>query len=374
MANIKDYLGWRGDVPFHIDSFNQVDNLILSELAYVDFDGIEGVEESFLPLNEVCKKYFEMHTEQEIMKRKTFFAKVPFLLNDLASSKRYENLKIGYYKNLIDLEDITQFSAVTYEFEDMVYVAFRGTDDTIVGWKEDFYFSFKSGTSSQIASVGYLNKIAQISDKKIHVGGHSKGGNLAIYGAMLCEDSVKNRIEKVWGNDSPGFSGETIKTKNFKDVSEKIELIVPKSSVIGMLMDCGIEPCIVKSNAKFLLQHDGLTWQVYGNKFVREKEISEDAIFVKKAISSWLEDVPNEHKKKAADGVFYCLESNNITTLTELKTGGWGVILNIIETANKLPKQERNLIFDLIGNLREISRDLAFNELKDKIKNRRIDK
>ena len=149
--NMQDYLYWRGDIPFSTDPFNEVDNLILAQASYVDFDGIvpESGDDK-IPIREVYNQYWLMHTKEEIMQRKSFVKLAPFLLEPLAESRRFGNMKLSGYVNHINKDTQAQMSAVRFELDDgSVYVAFRGTDETLVGWKEDFNLSFMSQTEGQ---------------------------------------------------------------------------------------------------------------------------------------------------------------------------------------------------------------------------------
>lgn len=366
MSNINTYLEWRGDVPFSIDPFNEVDNLILSELTYTDFDGIDGIESGLLGIKEVQEMYFNLHTREEIKNRKTFVALAPLLLDPLSNSSRFKNLKIGYYTNIYDEKNVVQFSGVTYQLDDFVYISFRGTDDTLVGWKEDFYFSYRSGTAGQLAAVDYLNSIEDRVNLPLHIGGHSKGGNLAIYGATFCKDSVKEKIETIWGNDSPGFTAEVTETEEFKNIMDKICLIIPESSIVGMLMDNKVTPKIIKSDSKFILQHDALTWQVKRNKFVSSKELSQEAIFVDKAITSWLAQIPEEQRKDAIDSAFYCLEASNVKTFVELRAGGLETVKAVLGASKDLSEEQNKLITKLFFGLISNSRNLMFGNIKNK--------
>lgn len=367
MANIIDYLEWRGDLKLSADGFNEVDNLILSELAYCDFDNINNIERELLPLDKVYEEYFKLHSHEEIQNRKTIIGRMPLLLDKLIETNRFKDLRLGYYKNKINKDAVVQFSAVTYVLDDLVYIAFRGTDNSLIGWKEDFYFSYKAGTSSQIAAVNYLNNIGKNFAGNLHVGGHSKGGNLAIYASGFCEEEIQKRIAKIWGNDSPGFTGEdTLKTK-LQNIVDRVYLIIPQFSVVGMLMEHQVKAHIVKSDSKNIWQHDGQSWQVKGKTFERADSLDSDAVFINKAINTWLKNIPVEKRKQAVDSVFYCLDAAQVATFMELKDGGINSIKEIIAAAKTLPDDQYSLIMDLAGQLISDSKDLVLENIKESV-------
>ena len=202
MANILDYLDWRGDLQISERGFNEVDNLLLAELCYLDFGGI--VPPGFdapVPLQEAMRRY-DVLREHESM-GVLVPDQIPELGRRMAASARFSGLLLCGYENKIDDETQTQFSALTLLLPDgTAYVAFRGTDDTIVGWKEDFNLAFLPVVPAQRMAVQYLQAAAAaFSERPLRVGGHSKGGNLAVYSAVFCSEAVQNQLMQVYNNE-----------------------------------------------------------------------------------------------------------------------------------------------------------------------------
>ena len=202
MANVFDYLKWRGDLNLEQSKFNEIDNLILSRFSYFPFDNIIK-ENEVVTIKELSERF-----------RKTDINPMHILWKDdkeffpaMGKTERFGNMLATKYINKIETEQEKQFSAITVLMpDDTIYVSFRGTDNTIVGWKEDFNMSFKSHIASQISAKEYLENIAEeFPNKKIRVGGHSKGGNIAIYASAFAKQAVKDRIINVYNNDGPGF-------------------------------------------------------------------------------------------------------------------------------------------------------------------------
>ncbi len=208
MANIFDYLEWRGDVSFKQDPFNEVDNLVLAQLAYTDFDGCIR-EKGFTTFQEVYEKYYQIHTKEEILERTSFIAKAPLLMDTMVNSVRFGDIRFKKFINIINGNRNEQMSAVQMWLPDgTVYVAYRGTDDTFIGWKEDLCFSYMEETEGQRQSLKYLNDCFGKTKLKLRVGGHSKGGNFAIYASAFCDNKVQKQIIEIWSNDGPGFMSE----------------------------------------------------------------------------------------------------------------------------------------------------------------------
>ena len=179
-------------------------------------------------------------------------------------------MKATKFVNKIEVENEKQFSAITIIMPDnTLYVSFRGTDNTIVGWKEDFNMSFKSHIASQISAKEYLNMIAELyPNKKIRVGGHSKGGNIAVYSAIFATPQIRDRIINVYNNDGPGFCEDILETQEYQEMINKVHTYIPQSSIIGRLMNHKEKYTIIESTQKGIMQHDLYSWQILGKEFI----------------------------------------------------------------------------------------------------------
>lgn len=318
MANIFDYLDWRSDVSFEEDPFNEVDNLVLAQLAYTDFDGCvpTGDEES-VNIRAIYEKYYSIHTREEIEARTSFIAKAPFLMDGMVDSKRFGNIQFKGYVNQINESKDEQMSAIQMWLPDgTVYVAYRGTDDTFVGWKEDLNFSYMRETEGQKKALQYLNDHFKGKDVKLRVGGHSKGGNFAVYASAFCDASIQDHILEVWSNDGPGFLHEVTELSQFISIQPKIKAIVPESSIIGMLMYSLGTKQVIKSDGKGFMQHDANTWQLMRNRFIQCESRDNESILADKTIRSWLHGLNEEERQTFINAVFEILEASGETTVS----------------------------------------------------------
>ena len=200
MANLMDYLDWRGDLTFEQAPFNEVDNLILAQLVYVEFEGIVPApgKEGTVTVEEVSEQFFRTHDEKEIMERVSMTKTAAFVLKKMAQTARFASAELFGYVNDISIEEQSQFSVVCIRLpDDSIYVSFSGTDNTIVGWRENFNMGYLSETPGQLKAVSYLNHMWKDSWKKFRVGGHSKGGNLSVYAAVKCDPEIQEHIACV---------------------------------------------------------------------------------------------------------------------------------------------------------------------------------
>ena len=211
MSNIIDYMKWRGDLTFAQDSFNEIDNLILSQLVYVELNNIvPGDEEPTISLLDAAKLFFKQNNEQELLDHVSMTKNAILVFKEMAKSVRFKNVQLSRYVNDINEQEQSQFSAITIKLPDnSTYIAFSGTDATLVGWHEDFNMLYLKQTPGQEKSLAYLNALGNL-DTPLRLGGHSKGGNFAIYAGMYCEKSLCDQIIAIYNNDGPGFSKDVV--------------------------------------------------------------------------------------------------------------------------------------------------------------------
>ena len=282
MANLLDYLDWRGDLTLAQSPFNEVDNLILAELSFVDFKDIVPApgEGQGVPLSAAAEAFFARFPAGEKIDMGVLVPDaIPDMLAKMAGSARFRDMKLSCFTDRLDVGKGEQFAALTIETRDgAVYCSFRGTDDTLAGWKEDFNLACMPEVPAQKKAVGYLQDAArQFPRRKLRLGGHSKGGNLAVYAGVFCPAAVQRCITAIWSNDGPGFHEDILDLPQHQRVEDRIFSVVPKSSVVGMLLEHEESYAVVDSDQLGFLQHDGFSWQVMGDHFVTLRQMSRQA-------------------------------------------------------------------------------------------------
>ena len=241
MTNLLDYLDWRGDLTVCQAPFNEVDNLILAELSFVNFRGIVPApgEGEGISLRAAAEEFFTRFPKREKIDMGVLVPdEIPLMLEKMAWCPRFRDMKLNGFVDWLDNDNAQQFAALTVETGDgKLYLSFRGTDDTLAGWKEDFYMVFLPEIPAQRMAVEYVQQMArQYPRKKLRLGGHSKGGNLAVYAAATCDESVRERIVRVWSNDSPGFSRDFLSGPGYRAIRDRVYPLMPRSSVVGITM------------------------------------------------------------------------------------------------------------------------------------------
>ena len=359
MANVFDYLKWRGDLNLEQSKFNEIDNLILSRFSYFPFDNI-------IKENEVVtiKKLSERFRKTDINPMHILWKDDKEFFPAMGKTERFGNMLATKYINKIETEQEKQFSAITVLMpDDTIYVSFRGTDNTIVGWKEDFNMSFKSHIASQISAKEYLENIAEeFPNKKIRVGGHSKGGNIAIYASAFAKQEVKDRIINVYNNDGPGFCDDVIETPEYKEMIEKVHTYIPQSSVIGRLMNHREKYTVVKSVQKGIMQHDLYSWEVLGKEFVTLEEVTNGSEFVDKTIKEWLENVEPTKREQVIDVVFDILNTTDAQTMKEIKSNWFTSARTMMASYKNIDNETKEMIWQTLNELFKVAKDNVFKK------------
>ena len=359
MADLFEYLKWRSDVPFSVAPLNDVDNLVLAELAYSDFSGIVPSDGRPVPVVEVCERFFQAHDKEEILKSTSFTAKAPLLMDNMVTGGRFGNMQLCWYVDHLDEERTAQMSAVTYLLDDgSIYVAFRGTDSTLVGWKEDFDIGCLTETRGQELAVSYLV------DAPIRVGGHSKGGNFAVYAASFCRPEIQNRILGVYSNDGPGFRKEVTERPGYLRILPKVCKIVPDTSMIGMLLADKAARRVVRSSAFGILQHDALSWSTERDR-LEPAEPSELGKLLNNVLASWIDGMDDNLRNSVTDTIFDAFEATGADTFHEIAQQKWKSAEAVLGYLFKIPREKQEELFQLAGSLLKNGSQAALAQLSE---------
>lgn len=326
MANMEDYIKWRGDLSFEQDPFNEVDGLILTQLGYLDLSGVVPAwnEKSSVSMAKLMEKYWLKYPPAEAAEKIGIVRNPSRLFGLLKESRRFSELIFANYINRIDEEKQEQFAAMTAWIPDgSIYVIYRGTDATMVGWRENLNMSYLDQVPAQLEAVNYLERIFEWTNFKLRLGGHSKGGNLAVYAAMHIGGEIGDKILSVDNYDGPGFREAITKHPKYSQTMKKVRTYLPESSVIGRLMEHSEEYRVVKADAIGLWQHDAFTWQVKGNSFEYAKELDTGSDMVELTVKQWLEKTDESERKQFVDTLFNVLAAAKIETVTDLVNMKW---------------------------------------------------
>lgn len=375
MANINDYLLWRGDIPIGRKfEFNEVDSMIFARFSYLLFDKISMASKE--TISSISEKMKNIDNEQFL------YNGDKELITNLGKSERFKELVVTDYVKINNKKIEKQFGAITIHISNReMYVSFIGTDMTLYGWKEDFNMAFMENVPCQISGKEYLEKIARkYPMKQIRVGGHSKGGNVAIYSAITNSEKIQKRIIKVYNYDGPGFNQTIIDRYENDKIMTKIETYIPQDSIIGRLLNHKEKTTVVLSTEKGILQHDIYSWEVLKDdliKLEKNTEISED---IDRTVTDWLKTTSPEQRKIFIDSVFELLYSTDVTTFGELSQNFSLYVPKILRKYGEISAEDKKVMTKMLMlmmasymNIIKEKGSTKFSNIKDKyvIKNKK---
>jgi len=358
MANMMDYLAWRGDLTLEASPWNDVDSLILACMSYVNLPQL------LLPAPVQTLPEHLPEAEKGILT--AFFERCRELFVCAAQTRRFGDMALHSFVNEVDPQADIQFSAVTADLKDGTrFVAFRGTDQSIVGWREDFTMAFESPVPAQTAALTYLEKAAG-AGKPLRIGGHSKGGNLACYAAAHASEGTRALIEGVYSFDGPGLDDATVVSDGYARIRSRIHSYIPQSSVVGLLLAYHEDYTVVRANAISLAQHDAFTWQVLGTSFVEVDEVDRASQVVDQTVHAWLTQVSHDQRRIFINSLFDILEATNATTFKDLTRDPRAIPAMIQATRSTDPEVLR-MIAQLIGSFLKTGAATLFDMLTGRI-------
>lgn len=322
MGTLYDYLKWRGDLSFEEVSVNDVDSLIFALLSYIDFKWIVPPDHqgSSIPIQAAANSFFARHPNPKEINMGVLLPKgLIMLLRAVKDTKRFRNVEMRAHVNIIDPKIETQFSATTFLItKKSMLVAYRGTDDTLIGWKEDLNMSFLPVVPAQRYAAEYLSDAAREFSGEVRVTGHSKGGNLSVYAAVQAEPAVKKKIKQVWSHDGPGFIPGFLHTTEYLKLRPLIRSFVPQAAFVGILLEHEDHYAVVKSRQTGLFQHDALSWSVQGGSFITVKETTKRSQKNDQNLNNWIRQMTPKQREQFVESLYQIFSADNATTLTDL--------------------------------------------------------
>lgn len=359
-SNICDYIDWRGDLTFEQSPLNEIDSLIFCQLSYMNFMNLAPNNfDSSIKLSKLAKLFF---TSSDFKERSNLGIlidpKTNELLKKASESIRFQDVEVTGFVSEHDNKIEEQFSAITFILNSLsksgkrqIFVAFRGTDDTIVGWKEDFNLAILEKVPAQSDSLAYLENVTSTFKKaEFFVGGHSKGGNLAIFASAHLNKKSKKNLISIYNFDGPGFSQSSLDSDNFLSIKQKIRSVFPKFSIVGMLFH-HFDPCkIVLSNKKFVMQHNPFSWFVKGISFECQDKLDSGSKLFFNSFNKWFENLQSNQREQFIETLFSLLDSTNASTNSDLSHDALKNTGKIIKAFASLDAEIRDEAIKIAGD------------------------
>lgn len=371
MNTIIDYVDWRGDLSLEQSPFNEIDAVIFTQLTYIDFSKIVSSDFSKpLLLKDVA---IQIENSENFAQRVNFGplinSEIITLLQKTGESKRFCNTKLLGFVTSTDIEEEKQFASITFILENkMNLIIFRGTDQSIIGWKEDFNMAYKMPIPAHIEAVNYFDKACKKLKGKISLAGHSKGGNLSMFAGTYCIPKNQNRISEIYNFDGPGFEQVVLNDNRFINIQKKIKTFVPKKSIVGMLFDTNSDKTIVESSNNGPMQHDPLTWLVLGNSFITTDELSSESEYINKTLKIWLEKTDKNKRETFIDSVFGIIESTEANNLSEITENLFKTSSKMLQYYKNLDGETKEILFETVKIFLKSAKDTVQTSVHEKIK------
>ena len=359
MANMVDYLAWRGDITLEASPWNEIDALLAATLSYLNFHSRRDPRGWTLE---------ELHRiDSLIPSDSSSFPGRKAAFEFMATGERFRETRLHHAIALTDESLGMQFSAMCLDLPDgSTCVAFRGTDNTIIGWREDFDMAYTTRVPAQEAAALYLCRAAALSKRPLRLAGHSKGGNLAVFAAALAPESVQDRIEGIWSFDGPGMNRETSQTEGFLRIRDRIRSYIPQTSIIGLLMDYYEPYTVVYSTSGGISQHDPMSWQVYGPRFETRSSVDRTARVVRDTLHEWLQHSTPEQRAAFVDALFGMVESTKATRMSDLTSEKLKTLLTMAGNRKDVDPETRRVFTRLMAQ----AVTLGFGKVIDRVRGR----
>lgn len=339
MSNYITYINFRGDLSFKVSPFNDIDAMLLSQLVGLEFYDL-------LDAAATIKEYALIYKEHNFKNRSLSNATPKEqLLIHMGESVRFGDIVVLDCIKDINEEEAKTFYAVTYKLAyNRLFVAFRGTDGSLVSWKENFHTLYNFPTAGQIAATKYLDSVLARPFVKVMTGGHSKGGNLALYAAMFCNAKNKKKIEVVYSFDAPGYMVDITQYSEYELIKDRIHSYIPEECVVGKLLTPPYDSVVVKSDAKGVFQHKMNSWLIKGTDFVSVKETNVLSKNLSNRVNNWINKIPKDEMGRVVDELFSVFSKNNIMHVDDLLNMDIKTVIKVLRSATRLSPENREFL------------------------------
>ena len=347
MDNLFTYIKWRGDLTFEMAPFNEVDNLVFANLTYVRLKPVmpDNIE---ISVKDAYAKFIALPKEKQLCRD----PKDIRFFNALANTLRYQDIVMINHEENYSQKDGIQFAAMTYRLnKNTYYVAFRGTDKALIGWKEDLDLAFKVVPAQKAAKAYLLKIIRHFPKARFYVGGHSKGGNLAVYAASFIPKAEQKKIIEVFNNDGPGFDKDLVKMPKIDNIINKISNYVPQSSMIYVLFEAIGKEFVISSFKSGIMQHDPYSWEINGSFFKRAKSRNKTSEFVKQTIKTWLDNIPHTERETSIEGIFKIIFATKAENIEDIIPGIFKNFADVQKTLSCMDEKTKTAIQNVLDEL-----------------------
>lgn len=374
MATLLQYLYWRGDLPFEAAAFNEVDAAVLARLSYLPLERVMAAVDTEDEKPKSMSISDAMHALSQIPQEHLHFLwkDDPKLIRALLDSHRFGELELIAFAQKFDIPTQTQFAVVSIRLpEHKIYVSYRGTDDTLVGWQEDLNMGFTCPVPAQELAVAYLETLAAVdTTARLIPGGHSKGGNLAVYASAFVSPALQERVEVIYNFDGPGFVDQVLQAPGYMAICNRVQTFVPQTSIVGMLLGHQEKHTIVHSIQKGVMQHDLYSWNVRRDGFVCLQTVDKTSRFIDTTLKDWMTNMDTEKRSQFVETLYTVLSATGAKTIGDLSENWFSYARRILRSIRDLDEPTRRATSKVLRQLlRSTKTGLAQINEKETVQN-----
>lgn len=370
IGNIIEYVHSYGYFDFEALPFSAVDALVLGQFVYLKMNGlVEGLdmEAEGVTLREMSQD----PKAEQLFADPRWEDNNRALFQEMCESRRFGTMQCMFCEERTCLEDETQFMAVTCILSDgSVKILYRGTDETFVGWKEDFNMAFQFPIPGQDAGLQYLEAVSQRVSGSLELIGHSKGGNLAVYAAMCASEQTRARIDRIYNLDGPGFRTEVYGMGHFERIADRIEKIIPRSSIVGMILENhGAYKVVASKNIGFL-QHDPFSWLIDRIDFVYAGQIDEPHRIMDESLNEWISSLSQEEVSSFVTALYQIVSASEAADLISFTKNWTKSIAGMAGAFQHMDERTKSNMYRIMKRLASASREKLKEETGSFIQNK----
>ena len=367
MKTMIDYVVDTKDLAWDVKPFCAVDSMVLCQLSYEDYGDVVSAPEKARS-SITLEKAVQLRGIRQMIQGTLVPPKNESLLFAVLDSARFKNLTLHAYVNDVDAESQKQFSAITFSLPTGTrYVAFRGTDASLIGWKEDFNMTFLTPVPSQVSASAYLETVAKALPGPILVGGHSKGGNLAVYASMHCQPETQKRLRSVFNHDGPGFKEEVLSEPGFDAIAGMLQTTLPKASVVGMLLQHDNRYRVVESTSIGILQHNLFTWGVEDGDLRYASQLSPQAVLFGKTLNAWLANLDEAQRERFVEYLFQIVGAANLSNLHDIRWSWRKAAKEAASVLKDIDAETKGFLAEIFSLLAETVKESLKEDFQQKI-------
>ena len=351
---VFDYLQWRGDLTLQQDPFNEVDNLVLCIIAYINLRKIDRLwsknPKDAMLIGDVCARLTAADEQMGL----SSLDYIP-VMRAAAETERFRDTRLFAFESRNDEAKQMQFAAVSFLLPDgSVFIAYRGTDTSLVGWKENFNMSYLETVPAQARATEYAQEVIRAcKHRPYRIGGHSKGGNLAAWAAVHLPEKLQGkRLLAAYNNDGPGFHADLLDTPAYRRVEDRLHTYIPESSIVGVLLVHAEDYDVIDSTSHAAMQHEALSWQVMGNRFVHLGQRSQLGQLSDGVLREWIGSMSPQEREQFSRAFFDILSRGGRTkTLEELRSGGLAAGAALLREYAGADEEKKKIITEIFRRL-----------------------